>query len=100
MSSTVTPGVAEAAVFGIAHPYWIEAVTAVVVPRDGEALDRGELIAHCRERLAAFKVPKYVAIADALPKNPSGKILKRELRVAYGHLATETGPAETTTTRS
>jgi fatty-acyl-CoA synthase len=93
-------GVAEAAVFGIAHPYWIEAVTAVVVPRDGEALDRGELIAHCRERLAAFKVPKYVAIADALPKNPSGKILKRELRVAYGHLAMETGPGETTTTRS
>jgi fatty-acyl-CoA synthase len=65
-------GVAEAAVFGIAHPYWIEAVTAVVVPRDGEALDPGEL-----------------------PKNPSGKILKRELRVAYGHLASEAGEART-----
>jgi fatty-acyl-CoA synthase len=40
-------------------------------------------------------VPKYVAIADALPENPSGKILKRELRVAYGHLASEAGEART-----
>ncbi len=85
------PEVAEAAVFGIAHPYWIEAVTAVVVPREGCAPAPDELIAHCRERLAGFKVPKYVVVADALPKNPSGKILKRRLRQDYARLAAESG---------
>ena len=44
---------------------------------------RGEVIAHCREHLAGFKVPKAVVVVDALPKNPSGKILKRELRSDY-----------------
>ena len=47
--------------------------------------------AHARERLAAYKTPKYVVIADALPKNPSGKILKRELRAAYAALARAEG---------
>ncbi len=81
------PAVAECAVFGIRHPYWIEAVTAVVVARDGRAPAGDELVGFCRERLAAFKVPKYVVLADALPKNPSGKILKRELRAAHADLA-------------
>ena len=81
------PAVAECAVFGIRHPYWIEAVTAVVVARDGRAPAEDELVGFCRERLAAFKVPKYVVLADALPKNPSGKILKRELRAAHAGLA-------------
>jgi fatty-acyl-CoA synthase len=81
------PAVAECAVFGIRHPYWIEAVTAVVVARDGRAPGEDELLGFCRERLAAFKVPKYVVLADALPKNPSGKILKRELRAAHAGLA-------------
>ncbi|MCF2533592.1 AMP-binding enzyme, partial [Yinghuangia soli] len=79
--------VAEAAVFGITHPYWIEAVTAVVVPKPGEKIEPDEITAHCREHLAGFKIPKYVVITEALPKNPSGKILKRELRDAYAHLA-------------
>ncbi|MDI2129403.1 fatty acyl-CoA synthetase [Yinghuangia seranimata] len=83
------PAVAEAAVFGIAHPYWIEAVTAVVVAKPGEKIDPDDVIAHCRARLAGFKVPKYVAVAEALPKNPSGKILKRELRGGYAHLAND-----------
>jgi fatty-acyl-CoA synthase len=74
------PAVAEVAVFGLPHPRWIEAVTAAVVVRDGHAVSGEELIAHCRERLGSFKVPKHVALVDALPKNASGKLLKRELR--------------------
>jgi fatty-acyl-CoA synthase len=79
--------VAEVAVVGIAHPTWIEAVVAIVVLKPGASATPEELRAHARERLAGFKVPKAFAIVDALPKNPSGKVLKRELRDAYGHLA-------------
>lgn len=80
------PGVSEVAVFGVSHPYWIEAVTAVIVPKAGMTVSPEEIIALCREHLAGFKVPKYVEVAPALPKNPSGKILKRDLRGEYGHL--------------
>ena len=73
-------GVAEAAVIGVAHPRWIEAVTAVVVVEPGSDLTERDVIEGCRRVLAGFKVPKSVVFADALPKNPSGKILKRELR--------------------
>jgi fatty-acyl-CoA synthase len=81
------PKVAEVAVFGVAHPRWIEAVTAGVVPRGSETVSQVEIIELCKQRLAPFKVPKYVVILDELPKNPSGKILKRELRTAYANLA-------------
>jgi len=77
------PDVAEVAVFGLPDPKWIEAVTAVVVLRDGASVSADELVAFCRGRLAGFKTPKRVEVADALPKNPSGKILKRELRERY-----------------
>ena len=87
------PGVAEVAVFGISHPQWVEAVTAVVVPKAGATLSVDEITAHARERLAGYKRPKYVAFAESLPKNPSGKILKRELRERYGHLATVDQPS-------
>ncbi|QFG25062.1 acyl-CoA synthetase [Actinomadura sp. WMMB 499] len=80
-------GVAEVAVFGIAHPHWIEAVTAVVVPKPGVTLDADAVHAHARERLAPYKRPKYVVLAESLPKNPSGKILKRELRERHASLA-------------
>jgi len=80
-------GVAEVAVFGISHPHWIEAVTAVVVPKPGAALTEDEVRAHAKARLAGFKRPKYVVFTDALPKNPSGKILKRDLRQQHAHLA-------------
>jgi fatty-acyl-CoA synthase len=79
-------GVAEVAVFGISHPYWIEAVTAVVVPKDGVTLTVDAVNAPRRERLAAFKRPKYVVFAGSLPKNPSGKILKRALREEHAGL--------------
>ena len=74
------PAVSEVAVFGVPHPKWIEAVMAVVVLRAGQKLAADELVAFCRERMAGYKAPKIVEIVDALPKNASGKILKRELR--------------------
>ncbi|MEX3101785.1 MULTISPECIES: acyl-CoA synthetase [unclassified Streptomyces] len=70
--------VAEAAVIGLPDEKWIEAVTAVVVPR-GEVTE-AELLTHARERLDHFKAPKRIVFVDALPRNASGKILKRELR--------------------
>ncbi len=85
-------GVAEVAVFGIAHPTWIEAVTAVVVPKAGVELTVEQVDAHVREHLAGYKRPKYVVLADALPKNPSGKILKRELRTQHAPLADHPAP--------
>ena len=59
---------------------WGEVPKAFVVLRVGETATGDELIAHCRARLAKFKVPKQVQFIDALPRNPSGKVLKRELR--------------------
>ena len=73
-------GVSEVAVIGLPHPRWIEAVTAVVVLKPGAGLDEAQVIAHCAGHLAHFKTPKAVLFVDALPKNPSGKLLKRELR--------------------
>jgi fatty-acyl-CoA synthase len=75
--------VSEVAVIGLPDPYWIEAVTAVVVPKSGHALEAETVIAHCREHMASFKVPKRIIFAESLPKNPSGKLLKRELRKLY-----------------
>jgi len=77
------PQVSEVAVVGVPHPRWVEAVVAVVVPKPGQALGEDEVLAHCRSALAGFKAPKAVVFTDALPKNPSGKLLKRELRQRY-----------------
>lgn len=82
-------GVAEVAVFGIPHPRWVEAVVAAVVPRDGSGLTADAVQEHCRQRLAGFKRPKFVTLASSLPKNPSGKLLKRELRESFARLAQE-----------
>ncbi len=87
------PAVAEVAVFGISHPYWVEAVTAAVVLKPGAGVEAEELIAHARTRLAGYKVPRYVVEVDSLPKNPSGKILKRQLRDSHAHLAISPPPA-------
>ena len=80
------PQVSEAAVIGVAHPRWIEAVVAVVVVKDGRTLSEEAVVAHCGARMAGFKVPKGVVFATSLPKNPSGKLLKRELRLRYADL--------------
>lgn len=77
------PAVQEAAVFGIPDDKWVEAVTAVLVPKPGAVLDIADVHAHCRERLAGYKRPKVIHVAESLPKNASGKILKRELRASY-----------------
>lgn len=76
-------GVREVAVFGLPHPLWVEAVVTAVVPREGIVLTEDEIIAHCRAHLAGFKTPKQVFFVDELPKNPSGKLLKRELRARF-----------------
>ena len=60
-----------------------EAVMAVIVPRDGAKLGADEVIAHCRARLGGYKIPRRVEFAAALPRNPSGKVLKKELRAPY-----------------
>lgn len=73
-------GVEEVAVFGLPHPVWVEAVVAAVVVRDGAELTQEDVLAHCRSHLAGFKTPKQVFFVDTLPKNPSGKLLKRVLR--------------------
>ncbi|WP_367919034.1 acyl-CoA synthetase, partial [Nocardioides ginsengisoli] len=81
------PDVAEVAVFGVSHPRWIEAVAAVVVPKPGAELTSDAVLAHARSVLAGYKAPKYVVIAEGLPKNPSGKILKRQLREEHADLS-------------
>ena len=75
------PAVHEAAVFGIPDPKWGELVMACVVLKLGKALTEDELVAHCRQSLATYKVPRRVEFLDTeLPKSGSGKILKRVLR--------------------
>jgi long-chain acyl-CoA synthetase len=74
------PSVSEVAVIGLPDPVWGENVTAVVALRQGATASEQEIIAVCRDRLAGFKKPKSVRFVDEIPKNVSGKILKRELR--------------------
>jgi fatty-acyl-CoA synthase len=82
------PQVSEVAVVGLPDPRWIEAVTAIVVVKAGQILGEQDVIAHCAGQMAHFKVPKRVVFVDELPKNPSGKLLKRDLRQRYLQSAT------------
>jgi len=74
------PRVAETVVVGLPHQRWSEAITAFVVPKPGETIEAGELIAALKERLDAFKVPKAVILVDQLPKTSTGKIQKNVVR--------------------
>lgn len=78
------PDVERAAVVGLPDPYWSEVVTGFVVLRDGATATAEGLGDHCRDELASYKVPKSVHIVDELPTDAQGKLLKRELRRAYG----------------
>jgi malonyl-CoA/methylmalonyl-CoA synthetase len=80
------PGVAESAVVGVPHPDFGEGVIAVVVPKDGEALDPSALIAALKGTIAPFKVPKRVFVEPELPRNQMGKVQKKLLRERHQRL--------------
>jgi acyl-CoA synthetase (AMP-forming)/AMP-acid ligase II len=75
--------VEEAAVIGVPDRHWGEAVKAIIVIKKGSTVTRAEVIEFLRGRIAGFKVPKSIDFVTALPRTPSGKILRRELRVPY-----------------
>jgi acyl-CoA synthetase (AMP-forming)/AMP-acid ligase II len=77
------PAVAEAAVIGVPDKLWVERVHALIVLKEGRRTAEDEMIEFCKQHLARYKAPKSVEFVESLPKNPQGKILKRELRKKY-----------------
>ncbi|MDP9917423.1 long-chain acyl-CoA synthetase [Variovorax boronicumulans] len=77
------PGVAQCAVIGVPSEKWGESVHAVIVPREAMGITAEEVIAHCRELIAGYKVPRSVELREAIPLSPVGKVLKNELRRPY-----------------
>jgi acyl-CoA synthetase (AMP-forming)/AMP-acid ligase II len=74
------PAVADVAVIGIPHPTWGETVKAIIALREGHCIDEQEVIDFCKNNLASYKKPTAVSFVPAIPRNPSGKALKRLLR--------------------
>jgi acyl-CoA synthetase (AMP-forming)/AMP-acid ligase II len=77
------PSVFEASVIGVPDDYWGEAVKAIIVPKENVVISEEDIIKFCGERLAGYKKPKSVEFWKELPKNPQGKILKRDIRKRY-----------------
>lgn len=90
------PEVADVAVVGIPDAKWGERVVAVVVPAEGAHLTLEQLTSHCRQFLAGFKVPRELHLVQSLPRNPSGKVLKRVLRDELRDLLAQTTPSHYT----
>ena len=78
--------VGEAAVVGIRHPYWMEAVTAFVTAKKDQKIDPDEITEYLKSKIANYKIPKKIIVLQSLPHNSSGKILKKELREQYKDL--------------
>jgi long-chain acyl-CoA synthetase len=77
------PAIKETAVIGVPDPYWVERVHALVVLKEDTQATEEDIIGFCREQIAHYKAPKTVEFVESLPKNPQGKILKREIRSKY-----------------
>ncbi|MGH7857152.1 MAG: class I adenylate-forming enzyme family protein [Candidatus Binatia bacterium] len=77
------PKVFEAAVIGVPDEHWGESLLALIVPRPGQTVSEEEIVAHCRESLAGYKIPRRIELLGELPRNPTGKVLKKELRQRF-----------------
>lgn len=92
------PGIRDVAIVGVPDPKFQETVCAIVVADGSAQISEDDVIAYSRTRLAGYKRPHYVAFVDELPRNPSGKLLKRELKEQHRHLGEQAEPAPTTKT--